>query len=635
MTSQYLISEGNPSAKSLFADKLRSTTRAQWCLLGILLAACLCYTWSLDANGWANAYYSAAVQAGLHDPVSYFFGAADWGNSMSVDKPPLSLWIMGASAKIFGLNTWALILPQALMTVISTLLVFKIAKRSGSSAMALIASTVFAFTPITVLLARYNNPDPLMILLMLTAFHSALLATEHKRLGLLWLSAGLLTLGFLTKQLQAFLVLPAILTMFLLFAPYSWSRKAKLGGLATLLLGAGSMAWPLIVDLTAPGSRPYVGGSKGNSMFELVLGYNGMNRVVQHEQDPTAALLPPELRSVDSDAGFFRLWNVNYGQEIGWLLLPALVACIAITVRLIRRHYPRGEAIVAAGSVVWMTTTYMLLSFMGNSFHSYYTASLAAPMALCLGLGAQLLFAGDTSRTRRLLLAATLIAAAIFGKAMWQISDDFPGWLGTCLLLVTLSAATLVLVQAPKPWITQVAAWSAVASLLAGPIFCSLLTLKSPQQGSNPLSGGVSRNEHSLSRFLAGIKNGEPAWVAGLAIGNDPGPELTKVLHNSPDSCTWAAATYPGQTAARFQLASDRPVMALGGFAATDPSPTLEQFRELVSAGRICFLVPQPDQLKVPGTSDDVLAVTRWVESSFKPEKVNGVIVYRLVGTSG
>ncbi|MFJ5699388.1 ArnT family glycosyltransferase [Arthrobacter sp. NPDC093139] len=584
----------------------------------------------MAGNGWANAYYSAAVQAGRHDIGAFFFGSSDWGNSITVDKPPLSLWVMGLSVRLFGMNAWALLLPQAVMTIASTLLIYRLARRHLPASPALLSAAVFASTPVTVLLARYNNPDPLMVLLMVSALYAGIRATESGRTRFLYLAAFLLALGFLTKQLQAFLVLPAIALVFCVYAQKAWRARVVSLVLAGLVLAVGSLAWPLAVDLTPPDSRPYVGGSASNSMLELTVAYNGIDRVLQHEDDPLVSLIPQELRRVETDAGLFRLFNSNYGQEIGWLLLPALLACIAIVITVVRGRYSRSKSILAVCAVVWMITTYLTLSFMGNNFHSYYTASLAAPLALCLGLGAELLTAPRQSRLRRIGIAPAVVSSCIFSHAMWQLSAAYPQVLGTGLLLLGLIAGALLSVPAPVKWVHRTAAWLAIGSLLVGPAFCSTIALVTPQEGSNPLSGGLSRNPNTLSGFLAGIKEGDPAWASGLAVGVTPSPVLSEYLRDGSPQCTWAAATYPGQTAARFQLEIGRPVMPLGGFAATDPSPTLTQFKEWVQAGRICHLVVQPEQLKVPGNSTELHQIHEWVTQTFRAEEKDGVTIYNL-----
>ncbi|WP_196804753.1 MULTISPECIES: ArnT family glycosyltransferase [unclassified Arthrobacter] len=601
-------------------------------LLVILLVAAGLYTWRLSENGWANAYYSAAVQSGLHDPTAFFFGSADWGNSISVDKPPLSLWIMGLSVRLFGLNTWALLLPQAAMTLGSTLMIFQLARKYLPSYAALVAAFVFATTPITVLLARYNNPDPLMILLMLSALYAGIRATETARSRWLYFAAGLLALGFLAKQLQAFMVLPALGLVFCLFVGRPWRKVATSLSVAGLILAAGSMAWPIIVDLTPTSSRPYVGGSKTNSMIDLTLGYNGLDRLLQQQGGRSAALTPQEFQGASSDAGLFRLFNANYGQEAAWLLLPALVVAVVVIVRSIQRRRTSDRPILMVAAATWMISAYLVLSFMGNSIHSYYTASLVAPMALCIGIGSKLLVSSSTSIARRAGTSVALLLAALFANLIWGLSPSNPASVAQVLLLVTLVATSALTVPTPYKWLTPLAGSVALASLLVGPIVGSLVTVSTPQQGSNPLSGGLTRSPASLSHFLYQVKNGDPAGVHELAIGSTPGPGLEAYLRATPSRCKWAGATYPGQTAAQFQLSIGRPIMPLGGFAATDPSPTLAAFQNLVRTGQVCSYILQPEQLKIPGVSDELVAIHNWVSETFPAKEIDGIRVYDLAG---
>ncbi len=516
------------------------------------------------------------------------------------------------------------------MTLASTFLVYKVARYSFSAGVAVVAAAVFATTPITVLLARYNNPDPLMVLLMLGGLYAGLRGTARGNPRLVYVAAVLLSLGFLTKQLQAFLVLPAISLAFVIYSGLAWRKRIITLSIAGMVLMAGSLSWPLFVDLTSREVRPYVGGSRTDSMLELTLGYNGLERVIQQEEAPSAALIPAELRSVDTDAGLFRLFNANYGQEIGWLLLPAILASVAIVVRILRRGYDRKQSLIAVASVAWFITTFLILSFMGNNFHSYYTASLSAPLALCVGLGIDILIASGRSYLSRILTATTLVASFIFARAMWQLSSVYPEWLGMTIFFLGLLIAAMLSVPVPKERMARLAKISAVAALCTGSIACSALTVSSPQEGSNPLSGGLSNNPNTLSRFLQQVKSQNPAWAAGVAIGNRPTPALAHVLRSASAGCTWAAATYPGQTAARFQLEVDRPVMALGGFAGVDPSPTSSQFQEWVASGKVCFLVEQPEQLSVPGNSEELKSIQEWVSQNFRAEKIDGVTVYRL-----
>ncbi|WP_456509373.1 ArnT family glycosyltransferase [Arthrobacter sp. TE12231] len=634
--------DSEPSVSSLPAQ-IQAATRSIWrgpaehprwerpALLVLLLCASLVYVWKLDQNGWANAYYSAAVQAGQHNPAAFFFGSLDWGNSITVDKPPLSLWVMGVSVWLFGLNSWALLLPQALLTLGSTCLVYALLRRSFPAHVALLASGIMAFTPVTVLMARYNNPDPLMIFLMLSALYAGVRATERATPRLLFLAAFLLGLGFLAKQLQAFLVLPALVLVFLAFARVPLRRRLLTVGAAGAILLGVSLVWPLAVDLTPADQRPFVGGSTHNSMLELTLGYNGINRVVQAEEDPAATLLPAGLRGTASDAGFLRLLNMNYGQEIGWLLVPGLVSLLAVSWQLFRRKFTRQQSIVAGAAAIWMFTTYAMLSFMGNSFHSYYSSSLAPPLALCIGIGAHVAVDLRKQAPGRILVVLGLVLSAACSYAMWGLSVAMPLTIGNEILVLVLLSAAMLAVPAPWPRLELIAGGLAAAGLLIGPVSAALVTAGTPQSGSNPLSGSATRAENTLSHFLGDVKQGEPAWAKGIAIGNAPSVKLSKALTSADPACTWAAATYPGQTAARFQLETGRAILAVGGFAAVDPSPSLEQFQRLVAAKRVCYLVEQPAQLEIPGNGADLLAIRNWVRGNFAPEDMDGVTVYRLV----
>ncbi|WP_045729607.1 ArnT family glycosyltransferase [Pseudarthrobacter chlorophenolicus] len=620
--------------EGILARPQRSATtdsrRQQLAVASLLLVAGLVYIWALDRNGFANAYYSAAVQAGQQDLKAFIFGSADWGNSVTVDKPPLSLWVIGLSVRLFGLNPWALMLPQALITLSSAILSYRLMRRCFPFTPSLLATAVFAFTPITVLLARYNNPDPLMVLLMGVSLYAGIRATESGKFRYLALLAALLSLGFLTKQLQAFLVLPALVTTFSLLSRIRWQKRIVSISAMGFLLGVGSLAWPLYVDMTPASDRPYIGGSTTNSMLELILGYNGVDRVMQHSDAPSASLIPAQFRSVDTDAGFFRLINLNYGQEIGWLLLPGLISCTAVIICLLRRRLARKQSILACAAAMWMATTYFMLSFMGANFHSYYTASLAFPMALCIGVGADLLQRNLSTTTSRVMVAASLVASVIFSKALWQSSTDYPEWLGNAAFFSGVLASAVLAIPPPSRWMVRFALGLAFASLMAGPVVCSIMTASTPQEGSNPMSGGVTKSPNTLSRFLKGVKEQDPAWASGVAIGMKPSLRMTDLLQNASPLCTWAAATYPGQTASQFQLHIGRPVMSLGGFAGVDPNPNLNQFKEWVSSGKVCYLVEQVEQLKVPGNSGELIAIQAWAKENFRTEQIDGVTVYDL-----
>src|SRR3954447_16403261 len=261
---------------------------SQWVrpsLLALLLGAAVLYLWGLSANGYANEFYAAAAQAGSQSWKAWFFGSLDAGNSITVDKPPASLWVMGLSVRMFGLSSWALLVPQALMGVGTVALVVAAVRRTiGRPGPALLAGLVMALTPVAVLMFRFDDPDALLTLLLTAAAYAVVRALEGPRAARwLALAGALVGFAFLAKMLQAFLVLPGFALAYLLFAHGGVRRR--LGHL--VLAGASMLAaggwWVAVVQLWPAASRPYIGGSTDNSVVELALGYNGLSRLTGNE----------------------------------------------------------------------------------------------------------------------------------------------------------------------------------------------------------------------------------------------------------------------------------------------------------------------------------------------------------------
>lgn len=599
-------------------------------LLLILAANTLLYCWNLGINGWANYFYSAAVQSGLLDTSSFFFGSSDWGNSITVDKPPLSLWIMGLSVRLFGFNPVAMLLPQAFIGVGSTLLIYAILKRCVAGAAALFGAVVFFTTPIVTLMSRYNNPDPLMLLLMLGALWFVLQSIESRR-TLPFVAAGvLLGLAFMTKQLQGMLSLPGLGLAYLIYSPQPWIQRIRVvaAGTAALVLTGG--LWMTIVDLIPAGSRPYIGGSPNNSVLELTLGYNGLDRIAGSGVVPDAMQVPDTYRTVESDAGLFRLLNANYNQEASWLLFAALSSVLLIP--LMWKRITRGHAVSKALlviSTVWLLTAYFLLSFMGNQIHTYYTAAVVPPLALTLGLVFDYVVTNRHSALARLL--GTFIAS-IGLLSSWLILQGtlgWPAWMPIAVLGTGLTAIAALIVRPPTQVIQAFAAGLLATAVLFGPVVTSIHNVTLSFTGSNPLSGFPSKNPAGISHLLESLKNDELPWGHDIAFGRQPDSAVVSTLTMSR-GCTWAAASYASQTAARLQLESGRPVMPLGGFSGSDPSPTLEEFKADVAAGKICYFVQQESFVEVQANESQSTLISKWIEGNYQPERLDGTTVYRL-----
>lgn len=247
--------------------------------LTLLLVIALAYLWNLSASGYANSFYSAAVQAGSRSWKAFFFGSLDAANAITVDKPPATLWPMALSVRIFGLSSWAILVPQVLMGVATAGVLYAAVRRRFSAAAGLIAMAVFALTPVAALMFRFNNPDALLALLMTVTVYCVLRAMEKGRTTWLVWAGVAVGLAFLSKTLQAFLILPPLAVLYAVFAPVSVRKRLGQLGLAALAMVVAGGWWVAIVELWPASSRPYIGGSQNNSFLELTFGYNGLGRI--------------------------------------------------------------------------------------------------------------------------------------------------------------------------------------------------------------------------------------------------------------------------------------------------------------------------------------------------------------------
>jgi 4-amino-4-deoxy-L-arabinose transferase-like glycosyltransferase len=245
----------------------------------VALAAALRFI-DLSSLGYVNHYYSAAVTSMLKSWHNFFFVAAEPGGSVTVDKPPLGLWLQAGSAFVFGVNTLGLLLPEIAAGLGSIVVVYHLVRRSFGTMAGLVAALALAITPVMVATDRNNTIDSLLILTLLLAAWAFIKATESGKLRFLLLGAGLVGLGFNIKMLQAFLPLPAFVALYFLGSKERLLRKVGRLALAMVLLLVVSLSWVTIVDLTPAGQRPYVGSSGDNSEMSLIAGYNGLERLL-------------------------------------------------------------------------------------------------------------------------------------------------------------------------------------------------------------------------------------------------------------------------------------------------------------------------------------------------------------------
>ncbi|MGK3936905.1 glycosyltransferase family 39 protein [Streptomyces caeruleatus] len=644
-----------PFVRRLWRGRPEDPRWARPAFLGLLAATLLLYLYNLSSSGYANSFYSAAVQAGSQSWKAFFFGSLDAGNAITVDKPPASLWPMELSVRVFGLNSWAILAPEVLMGVGTVAVVYASVRRRFSPAAGLIAGAVLALTPVAALMFRFNNPDAMLALLMALACYFVVRALEDGRTKwLLWAGVAI-GFAFLAKTLQAFLILPPLAIVYAVCAPVSVRKRIGQLAAAALALVVSGGWWVAIVELWPASSRPYIGGSQNNSFLELTFGYNGFGRLSGDETGSVGGGGGGGGTGQWGETGWDRMFNSEIGGQISWLLPAALILLVAglvATRRLGRTSVRRGSFLVWGGSLLM---TMVVFSYMAGIFHQYYTVALAPYMAAVIGMGAGILWEKRAEVWASITLAASVVAAASWSYVLLNRTSDYLPWLKYLVLVGGLVAALgLIFAGRVSRRLALAAASLGLVAALAGPTAYTISTLQEGHTGSivtagpsgasmmgggggrGGFGGGMPGQQGQQGQQQNGNGGTQGGGMGGLPGGGMPGQqgqnqqngnggtqnqqggpggrtgdggamggggvggllngasvtsEAKKLLETDASEYTWAAAAIGAQNAASYQLATGEAVMAIGGFNGTDPSPTLAQFKEYVADGRIHYFI--------------------------------------------
>ncbi|MET3422191.1 4-amino-4-deoxy-L-arabinose transferase-like glycosyltransferase [Actinoplanes tereljensis] len=632
----------------------------RWPVLVLLAATAVLYLWDLSASGWGNSFYAAAAQAGAQSWKAWLFGSLDAGNAITVDKPPAAMWIMGLSARIFGVNSWSILAPQALMGVASVYLLYATVKRWFGQNAGLLAGAALALTPVAVLMFRYDNPDALLVLLMTAGAYTTVRAVEKASWKWLALTGVLLGFGFLTKMMQAFLVLPAFALVYLIAAPTGLGKRIRdllIAGLA-LIVSAG---WYVaLVSLWPAGSRPFIAGSTNNSLWELALGYNGLGRIFGGSGNGGGGG-GSQNTGFGGATGIGRLFGSSMGTEISWLLpaaLIALIAVLALTWTAPRTDRARAAMIMWGG---WLLVTGITFSYMSGTIHPYYTIALAPSIAAVVAIGGRVLWLYRTKIWARALLAGMLMATAIWGSVLMGRADWLPALRWASLVLGVVLALVLLLPGAKLRGFAVVALVAAILSAGASGAAYAASTASVAHTGSIPTSGPSGQSSGmGGTRGGAANRTGGPTGSAGDSSsstesssststdsdsttqgapggggmggeGQSSNSELTALLEAS--TTKWSAAISGATSAAELELDSGTSVIALGGWNGSDPSPTLAQFEAYVAAGQINYYIASGSGMGGGGTggsTTDASQIATWVAAHYTATTVGSTTVYDL-----
>ncbi|HEV7211747.1 MAG TPA: glycosyltransferase family 39 protein [Blastococcus sp.] len=609
----------------------------------LLAAATTLYTVGLTASGWANSYYAAAAQAGAQSWRAMLFGGLDPSGGITVDKPPAALWLIDVSVRLFGLSPLAILVPQAVAGVASVALLYATVRRQAlaldprpetrrraasvrhpsggrearAAAIGLLAAAALAVTPVATLMARYDNPDELMLLLLVGAAYALTRSIGQPSGGGAWLalSGALLGFAFLTKMLQAWLVLPAFLVVAALAGAGSLGRRLARSGLAGGVMLASAGWWIAVVQLTPATQRPWVGGTQGNNVLELALGYNGIGRLTGQEAGGGASDVP-------RPGSLLRLVGA-WGTEAGWLLPAAAVALLvaAVLTRGRDRRDPLRAGLLLWGA--WLVVVALVLGSLHGIAHGYYTVQLAPAIAGSLALGAGVLWQHSWGaagvRWPRVLLILGLLGNAAWGTLLMVHRHSSPpvvviGVVAATAIVGALAvASTSAVVRRAarlddlgvarlrlgrQPGRTRaVVLATAVTGLLLFPAAWSVTTAQAAHRGPNVASGV------GPAAYLT-----PPDVSPGSAPGDGFDRTISAEVRAAAAGSRWAAAVV-GHRAADLQLSSGAPVLALGGYSGNDPHPTVPEFLAAVAHGQVRYLVVDSADARAGG---DAGRIVRW-----------------------
>jgi len=585
----------------------RPATNRHRPLVGLLLAGTAAlYLWNLTASGWANSFYAAATQAATKSWQAWLFGSLDAGNVITVDKPPASLWLSGLFGRVFGFSSWSVLAPQALCGVAAVGLLYLTVKRVSSPAAGLVAGAVLALTPVATLMFRYNHPDALLVLLLVAGAYAVTRAVEKASWRWLALAGVFVGLGFLTKMMQAFLVLPAFALVYLLAAPTTLGRRIAhvLGAGVAVVVSAG---WYIaLVALWPAGSRPYIAGSTNDSLLELALGYNGLGRIFGGDGNPSGTGgMGATNTGFGGVSGIGRMFGTAFGTEVSWLLPAALIALGAglwFTRRQPRTDRTRAALLLWGG---WLVVTGLVFSLMSGIVHPYYAVALAPAIAALVGIGGVQLWRGRANRPAAVAMAAMVAVTAVWSVILLQRTDSWLPWLSWLILAGGVLVATALVVGGARlgKWVAAVA----LVVALAGTGAYSVATAAQTHSGSIPVSGPVA------SEGMGGMRGdgGSSTELAALLADTDT---------------TWAAATTGATSAADLELASGKSVIAIGGWNGGDPAPTLAEFQSYVESGKIAYYITG-GAMGGPGGDSEI---AQWVADNYDSTTVGNQTVYDL-----
>ena len=585
--------------------------------------------YNLHSVGDANAYYTAAIKAMLVSWHNFFFVAAEPGGAVSVDKPPLGLWIEALFGYLFGVSGIVLSIPNILVGVLDVPLLYITVKRYMGELAGVVAAVVFVLTPIAVATHRHNTFDGMLVFVLLLGTWAFVNATETQELRWLLLGGFFIGLGFNIKMLQALLPIPALYAFYFLASKEGWSRKVFRLILTTLLIAIISLAWPIAVDQTPSSQRPYVGSTVSNSMIELIFAYNGANRIFSYTteqtiskdatQKPVKSLRPlPNFTGLNTsyeqqtgNPDIFRFFKPPLSRQMSWLLPFALISLVLVFSG--NRLQIPVESPIHKSSILWgtwMFTNIVFFSAISGIFHPYYL--LITLPGFCGVIASGYTYLWKKGSESKWIDWIMILSAVVTVSFQWITLEQFHD--RTILVLLAglwLVISILLMLEHRRFAYT----WALLAIMLI-PSYWTLMTAFTNADQTFP------------TVYQGGDQKIEPAFVA-----NDPNlsanQRILSYLQLNTKDVKYLVAVPSALQGMPLILTSNRPVLYIGGFSGLDPIIQVDGLKSLVANGNLRYILYGEFFRRPAGAGRGDPAILSWLKTDcFVVPEFNQVIVF-------
>ncbi len=527
------------------------------------------------ADGVRSEYYAAVARSMSMSWHNLLYGAMDPTGVVSIDKVPGSFWWMALSVRLFGMHTWAVLLPSGIATVITTATVAITTRRWLGDAAGLTAGAVFALTPIVAAVARSNQPHVVFVCLLAIAVDRAVVAVQQGSRRTLIIAGLWIAAAFQSYMLAAWAIWPAVIVAWLVAAPLPRRRRVLDLLAAGVLSGLASLWWIALVTLTPAGARPWVGGTDHNSAIEMVFGYNGFGRFGHGATTVPGAAFRGFVPPFGGPVGWGRLFNAQMGGQVAWLLPAAMIGAVLVLLGLRRMpRHAQGPAILTLG---WFAT-FVAIDSLSAGVHQFYAAALAPAMGALVAAGI------DLARRRPRRTGTPLLIG---------------------LLAVTAATALLLAARMPGylPWVpwVQLALAALVAGLLLGragrralPALLVVALLLTPAAWA----ADAMHHPNAMNPVAGPNDGGSPTRKHGstgdVIVTGAEARQLVRWLRPRTVGARFRLATLDGITASPFITTTGAAVLPIGGFDGTDPVPTLARVQAWVASGDLRYVLAGP-----------------------------------------